>query len=101
MAKVSTNISIDADIKAKAQELFSDLGIDLSTAVNIFLRQSIRENAIPFSVSRDVPNAETVAAMKEAEDFKRNPQGYKSYGSFSEMFDEVMLDAQNCTVKQI
>ena len=75
MAKVSTNISIDADIKAKAQELFSDLGIDLSTAVNIFLRQSIRENAIP------------------AEDFKRNPQSYKSYGSFSEMFDEVMTDA--------
>ncbi|MEE1239187.1 MAG: type II toxin-antitoxin system RelB/DinJ family antitoxin [Acutalibacteraceae bacterium] len=93
MAKVSTNISIDADIKAQAQELFSDLGIDLSTAVNIFLRQSIRENAIPFSVSRDVPNAETVAAMKEAEDFKRNPQSYKSYGSFSEMFDEVMTDA--------
>ena len=39
MAKVSANISIDADTKAQAQELLADLGLDLSTAVNIFLRQ--------------------------------------------------------------
>ncbi len=93
MAKIPTNISIDADIKAKAQELFAELGIDLSTAVNIFLRQSIRENAIPFIVSREVPNSETLAAMKEIENFKKNPKSYKSYSSFSEMFDEVMTDA--------
>lgn len=55
MAKVSTSISIDADIKAKAQELFADIGLDLSTAINIFLRQSIRENGIPFEVSLNVP----------------------------------------------
>ena len=55
MAKVSTNITIDADTKKKAQELLSDLGLDLSTAINIFLRQMVRENAIPFSIQRDVP----------------------------------------------
>lgn len=53
MAKVSTNITIDADTKAKAQELLADFGLDLSTAVNIFLRQMIRENAIPFTIQRD------------------------------------------------
>ena len=52
MAKTSTNISIDTDIKVKAQELFADFGLDLSTAFNIFLRQSVRENAIPFNISR-------------------------------------------------
>lgn len=67
MAKVSTSISLDADIKAKAQELFADLGLDLSTAVNMFLRQSVREERIPFEVRRETPNADTVAAMKEAE----------------------------------
>lgn len=66
MAKVSTNISIDADIKAKAQELFADFGLDLSTAINLFLRQSLRENAIPFAISREVPNADTVAAIEAA-----------------------------------
>lgn len=39
MAKVSTSISIDAEVKAQAQELFSDLGLDLSTAINLFLKQ--------------------------------------------------------------
>ena len=56
MAKVSTNITIDSDTKAKAQELFADFGLDLSTAINIFLRQAIRENAIPFPISRRMPS---------------------------------------------
>lgn len=66
MAKVSTNISIDADTKAQAQALLADLGLDLSTAVNIFLRQMLRENAIPFTISRDVPSAVTLAAIENA-----------------------------------
>lgn len=52
MAKISTSISIDADVKAQAQELFAELGLDLSTAVNLFLRQCIYEDGIPFRVSR-------------------------------------------------
>ena len=52
MAKISTSISIDADVKAQAQELFAELGLDLSTAVNLFLRQCIYEDGIPFLVSR-------------------------------------------------
>lgn len=93
MAKVSTNVSIDADVKAKAQELFADLGIDLSTAINIFLRQSIRENAIPFSIQREIPNADTVVAMKEAEEIKRHPENYRRYSSFDELLNEVRSDA--------
>ena len=77
MAKVSTSISIDAEVKMKAQELFADFGLDLSTAINIFLRQSIRENGIPFSIQREVPNAEKI----------------KRYHSFSELLKEVEADA--------
>lgn len=93
MAKVSTSISLDADVKAKAQELFADFGLDLSTAINIFLRQSIRENSIPFPIQRDVPNADTIAAMKEAEEMAKNPESYKRYHSFSELLKEVEGDA--------
>lgn len=93
MAKVSANISIDSDVKAKAQELFSDLGLDLSTAINIFLKQAIRENAIPFSIHREIPNADTIAAMKEAEEIKRHPEKYKRYHSFSDALEEVLSDA--------
>lgn len=93
MKKVSTNISIDADVKIKAQELFEDLGIDLSTAINLFLKQSIRENAIPFSVCREIPNADTIAAMKEADEMEKHPEQYKRYSSFAEILDEVISDA--------
>ena len=85
MAKVSTSISIDADVKAQAQELFADFGLDLSTAINIFLRQSIRENCIPFSIQREVPNADTIAAMKEADDMVNNPEQYETFHSMEEL----------------
>lgn len=50
---VSTNINIDSELKKSAQELYSDLGLDLSTAVNLFLKQSLREQKIPFEIKRE------------------------------------------------
>ena len=67
MAKVSTSISIDSEVKAKAQELFADFGMDLSTAINIFLNQSIYERSIPFTIRRELPNETTLKAMDNAE----------------------------------
>lgn len=67
MAKVATSISIDAETKTKAQDLFADFGMDLSTAINIFLRQAIRENRIPFLIQREDPNSTTLEAMDAAE----------------------------------
>ena len=93
MAKTATTITIDSDIKAQAQELLADFGLDLSTAINIFLRQTIRENAIPFNISREVPNADTIAAMREVEELKNHPEKYKRYSSFSELLKEVEADA--------
>ena len=66
MAKVSTSISLDADVKRQAQELFSDLGLDLSTAINIFLKQSIRDDGFPFDIRRETPNALTHATIEAA-----------------------------------
>ena len=76
LAKVSTNITIDSDTKAKAQELFADFGLDLSTAINIFLRQAIRENAIPFPISRKTPPSNTPTTADGAEaDARRQEHG--------------------------
>lgn len=89
MAKVSTSISLDADVKAKAQELFADFGLDLSTAINIFLRQSIRENCIPFSIQREIPNADTIAAMKEADDMVNHPERYETFDNMADLIKEL------------
>lgn len=83
MAKVPTNISIDEDTKKKAQILLSEFGMDLSTAVNVFLKQMVYEGSFPFVISREIPNAETVAAIENAE------KGVDVYGPFNTI-DELM-----------
>lgn len=69
MANSTTNIRIriDSDLKAQADIFFNELGMSLSTAFNIFVRQSLREGRIPFDISLNQPNKETIAAMLEAE----------------------------------
>ena len=51
MATVNTSIKIDEETKKEAQKLFKDLGLSLSTAINIFLKQAIREKGIPFYIN--------------------------------------------------
>jgi DNA-damage-inducible protein J len=67
MGTVNVTFRVDDELKKQADALFSDLGMSLSTAFNVFLRQSVREQQIPFAVSRNVPNAVTLAAMDAAE----------------------------------
>ena len=64
---------MDADLKAQADALFAELGMNLSTAFNIFVRQSLREGGIPFEVKLGQPNTETIAAMLEAERIAKDP----------------------------
>lgn len=90
MAKVSTNISIDAETKTKAQTLLADFGMDLSTAVNIFLKQMIYEGAFPFAITREVPNKLTLDAMREAQDMFRSPKKYKKYDNVDTMMEDIL-----------
>lgn len=65
MSTVSTNIKIDPEVKQQAQALFADLGMNLSTAVNIFLKQSIREQAIPFRVGDPFYSPANIAYLEK------------------------------------
>lgn len=67
MRNVDVTFTVDEELKKKADTLFADLGMSLSTALNIFLRQSVREQQVPFVISRNVPNAVTEAAIEAAE----------------------------------
>ena len=90
MAKVSTNITIDEVTKKEAQVLLADFGMDLSTAVNIFLKQMVYEGSFPFAITREVPNAVTLAAMKETEEMRKHPEAYKGYGNVDEMVEDIL-----------
>ena len=86
MKNVNVTLRVDEDLKKQADELFSELGLNLTTAFNIFLRQSVREQQIPFRVSRNVPNAVTLAAMDAAE---KGEELYGPYDSVSELMEAL------------
>ncbi len=79
MKNVNVTLRVDEELKKQADTLFDELGLSLSTAFNIFLRQSVREQQIPFKVCKNVPNAKTLAAMEDAEN------GTNLFGPFDDM----------------
>ncbi len=86
----STNVSIrmDADLKAQADALFGELGMNMSTAFNIFARQAVREGRIPFEITINQPNRDTLAAMLEAERIAKDPS-VKGYADMNALFEEL------------
>lgn len=90
MANQTTNISIrmDVDLKNAAEELFDELGLSLSAAFHIFVRQALRERSIPFTITERTPNQETVNAMLEAKRIARDPNIQK-YSDVEEALKEL------------
>ena len=87
MAGTTTNISIrmDTELTEQAEELFSELGMNITTAFNIFVRQSLREGRIPFDISLNKPNRETITALLEAERIAKDPT-VKGYSNIDDLF---------------
>ncbi|MDO4663023.1 MAG: type II toxin-antitoxin system RelB/DinJ family antitoxin [Tissierellia bacterium] len=65
MATTNLNIRTDKEIKEAAEKIYSSLGLNMTTAINMFLRASIRESGIPFDLKLDVPSDETIKAIEE------------------------------------
>ena len=88
MTTTNINIRMDSDLKAQADALFGELGMTLSTAFNIFVRQSIRDGGIPFEITLNQPSKDTIAAMLEAERIAKDPS-VKGYNDLDELFAEL------------
>ena len=73
----------EGEINKQFEALYGELGINLTTAINVFLRQSLRVGGFPFDVRLDQPNKETIAAMLEAERIARDPS-VKRYSDVEE-----------------
>ncbi len=86
----TTNFSVrmDSDIKKQSEALFGELGINLTTAINVFLRQSLRAGGFPFEVRLEQPNRETMAAILEAERIMAEPN-VKRYADVEEALEEL------------
>ena len=89
MATVNMSIRIDTELKKQADAMFSDMGLNMTTAMNVFLRQVVRQGRIPFEIATDIPNAETVAAIKEMDDMLSGKIPAKRYSSTKELFEDL------------
>lgn len=91
MAESAINMSfrVDKDLKKEADELFKKLGMNTSVAINMFLKQSVREQGIPFVPSLEIPNARLIRAMEEVELMESQEIKPKKYKNFEEVVEDV------------
>lgn len=84
---METNITIciGSDLKEQAEALFSEQGMDLNTAFNLFVEESLRVGGIPFELT---PNKETIEAMEEAKRMTYD-SSVKGYDNLDELFEEL------------
>ena len=84
MSASNLNIRIDKEVKEQAEQLFAELGLNMTTAVNLFLRTAIRKHGIPFDLILDEPNETTVAAIEEGKRLLNDPFSSK-YSSMEDL----------------
>ncbi len=83
----STTIRMDADLKADLRELLDELGLDMTTYFVMSAKQAVRERGIPFKVTMDVPNAETLKAMEDTNNGVGLSRGFTSVEELMEDLD--------------
>ena len=88
MATVPTQVRIDEELKKQSMELFAQLGIDMSSAMNMFLRQCVMRGGLPFAVEIPQYRSEVLEAMEEARRISKDPNT-KRYGSFAEALEDL------------
>ncbi len=89
MSTVNMSIRMDKDLKKQAEAMLSDMGLNMTTAMNMFLRQVVRQGRIPFEIATDIPNHETLAAMKEMDDMISGKITAKKYSNTDELFEDL------------
>ncbi len=88
MATVPTQVRIDEELKRQSMELFSQLGIDMSSAMNMFLKQCVMRGGLPFAVEIPQYKTEVLEAMEEARRLSRD-SNTKKYVSFAEALEDL------------
>jgi DNA-damage-inducible protein J len=93
MAKTAViNVRTESEIKTQAEILYNNMGISLSDAINMFLCKSLDYHGLPFELCHEIPNTETIAAMREADDISSGRVQAKSYSSFKDMLDDALAE---------
>lgn len=86
------NVNVPSDVKEEATILFNNLGLNMSTAINMFLKRAISERGIPFEVKEQTPNKEFLSALRELDYMEKHPEEYKGFHSVKELMEDLNSD---------
>ena len=97
MARTATKtasmyIRIDPEVKSDVESIYAQYGMSITDAINVFLYTSRNRRGLPFDLRPPAPNAETIAAIAEVQEIKRNPQLFKSFDSVEALFEDLNSD---------
>ncbi|WP_314978785.1 type II toxin-antitoxin system RelB/DinJ family antitoxin [uncultured Streptococcus sp.] len=85
MSKTSMSIRLDSEVKEQAQQVFNNLGMDMTTAINIFLRQAIQYQGLPFDVRLD----ENRKLLEALTDLNQNRNMSQPFESVSDLMEDL------------
>ena len=88
MSQISVNVRMDDQLKQQFEGFCGEVGLNMTTAFNLFAKTVVRQQRIPFEISLETPNTETVVALREAEAIGRDPKA-KRYTDFTTLLKEV------------
>lgn len=89
MATTNFSIRLDTEVKKRSEAMLNEMGLNISTAVNVFLRQMLRQGKIPFEIGVDIPTAETKEALEEARRLAADPN-VQGYTDVHKMFTDIL-----------
>ncbi len=92
VSTTTVNIPMDADLKQQFEAFCTDMGMTMTTAFTVFAKKAVREYRIPFEISGDIPNEETIAAIQEVQQMKADPTLGKTYTDVDQMMEELLAD---------
>jgi DNA-damage-inducible protein J len=90
MANTNINIRMDSDLKKQFEAFCADMGMTMTTAFNVFARKAVREYRIPFEISGEMPNDETIS--KALEDAEKGIGMSKAFSSVGELMEALNAD---------
>ena len=86
------NVRVDSTLKQECDMLFKNLGLNMSTAINMFLTKCVKTSSIPFKIEEPKPSKVLKKALKEVDYMMKYPEKYKAYNSVEELFDDLDID---------
>ena len=86
------NVRVDSTLKQESDMLFKNLGLNMSTAINMFLTKCVKTSSIPFKIEEPKPSGELKKALKEVDYMMKHPEKYKAYNNIDELFEDLDND---------